>query len=135
MHARETEHDHTTASGQRIFDLYAAPAGWRIDGVAGVMAASVSFKDGGHSDSTFNLGSGGPVSRMVFVGDTNGKEAGTRTKVDVTFNQLQIKETQVADCVPAGAVQELRRHNLISDGVFQRLAPEIERVRRINPYP
>ena len=32
-----------------------------------------------------------PVERLIFVGDTRGNEAGTRTKVDIFFREFRIE--------------------------------------------
>lgn len=137
MRAKETKSDWTTASGQRMFDLYTPESGWQIDGIIGPLSSTHQYRDGDHSLDTFNLGTGGPARRFVFVGDTDGNEAGTRTKVDASFNELQIKETQIADCVPAEAVRALNTRGLLTSGALRRLEPsmrlELERIRITPP--
>ena len=133
--AKETKDDWTTAEGSQVFPLFSPDPGWRIDRVVGSLSASHSYTDGNHAVDSFNLGSGGPVRRLEFVGDTDGDEAGTRTKVEVTFNELRVELTQTADCVPDNAVRALRNGGMINPTTFTRLEPGVNREihRRATP--
>ncbi len=135
MKAKETKRDWTTAEGTKDFLLFTPDPGWRIDRAAGDDASSHEFTDGDHADDSFDLGSGDLVKRMVFVGDTSGSEAGTRTKMDVTFNDLRVELTQTTNCVPDRAIRQLRQLNLINPVVFSRLQPGVTRevIRREGP--
>ena len=79
------------------------------------------YRDSDHNIDTFNMGSGGPVQRFDFVGDTGGDEAGTETKVDVTFNRLTAELVETGDCISSRAVIELAAAGLISEAAFARL--------------
>lgn len=127
MRAIETKSNWTEATGTKEFDLYNPEPGWRIDRVVGPATTSYNYTDSNHEIDFFNLGSGGPAKRFAFVGDTDGDEAGTRTKIDVDFNRLQIEETEIANCVSARAVQTLKATNMISPIVYKRLKPVVTR--------
>ena len=136
MHAIETKKDWTVAMGYKEFDLYNPEPGWRIDRVVGPATSPCSYIDSNHDTDFFDLGSGGPAKRFAFVGDTDGDEAGTRTKMDVDFNRLQIEETEIANCVSASAVTALRAANMISPAAYQRLTPALTQELlhlRVNP--
>lgn len=133
MHARETKRDYTEALGEKEFDLYPAERGWRIDRVVGPLISTYNYTDSNHDPDFFNLGSGGPARRFTFVGDTKGDEAGTRTKVDIDFNKLQIEMTEIANCVSARVVQILQPKGMISDNAYQKLAPLLrQELRRLD---
>jgi hypothetical protein len=130
MRARETKSDWTTAEGGRDFALFSPDPGWRIDRVVGDQSTTHEYTDGDHAVDSFNLGSGELVRRLEYVGDTDGSEAGTRTQVEVTFNELRIELTQTTNCVPDSAVRRLRELQLIEPGVFSRLQPGVLRELR-----
>ncbi len=119
--------DHTTAEGRQVFPLYNAPPGWRIDRVAGPVATSHTYRDSNHTEDSFDMGSGGPVRRFVFVGDTRGDEAGTRTKVEVTFNRFSIELVETGNCVAPRAVMALSEANLLTAATSQRLVAPARR--------
>jgi hypothetical protein len=123
MRARETESDWTTAEGTKEFPLYKPDPGWQITGVVESTVTTHSYTDSNHSLDSFDKGSGSAVRRFVFVGDTEGDEAGTRTKVDVAFNQLRIQQSQTANCVPAPAIKALRDTKAIDAKTLERLEP------------
>jgi hypothetical protein len=79
-------------------------------------------------DDDFPEGSGGPVSRWVFVGDTRGEEAGTRTRVTAHFNPLRVVLVQTGGCVPPRAVQAAQQRSQISPVTNARLAPELMQI-------
>lgn len=133
MRARETEHDWTTAEGMREFPLFVPDPGWRIERVVGNQVSTHSYTDGDHAMDSFDQGSGGPVRRLDFVGDTRGNEAGTRTQVEATFNPLRVELVQTADCVAAGAVRVLQDRGLLSGPARLRLAPFLRDLARPTP--
>jgi hypothetical protein len=129
MDAKETTSDWTEAAETKVFALPFVPEpGWKIDGVVGPTHSHWEYVDSNHDEDSF--GPGGPVARMTFVGDTDGDEAGSRTRVEVAFNQLQIALTQTKDCVPADAVHKLETDRRISPAVLGRLAPAAAAMRR-----
>jgi len=127
MRAKETKSDWTTAEGIKNFDLFRPDSGWRIDRVVGEMTATHSYLDGDHELDNFELGAGGPVKGLLYVGDMPGDEAGTRTQVEVTFNELRIEVTKTVDCVPDSAVRNLRDLRIIGPATLQRLEPGVIR--------
>jgi hypothetical protein len=133
MNAKETKKDWTTASGTKNVVIYNAPPGWRIERVVGGLASTFSYEDSDLTLDSFELGSGGPVQRFVFTGDTGGSEAGTRTQVDVSFNELSIELVETGDCVSPDRLVEAGSRGSISDMALRRLEPALgaERLRRL----
>jgi hypothetical protein len=134
MKARETKSDWTEASGLQVFELYRPPSGWVIDRMPGTSQVTHSYVDSNHDLDTFELG-GGPVKRLVYVGDTPGDEAGTRTQVTVSFNRIPLELRQNGNCVPQTAVRLLKERSLLSPAALQRLEPaathEFARVKAV----
>lgn len=98
MRARETKSDWTTAEGSGVFNIYTAPSNRRIIGIVSDKETSASYIDSGHSEDFFEKGSGELIQRFAFVGDTDGDEAGTRTRVKVTFNRVVVKLKEIGNC-------------------------------------
>ena len=69
--------------------LYRVPAGKKIEKILDAGRVYHHYRDNDYRDDTFYKRFG-PVSKLVFVGDTWGSEAGTRTKVTVHFRTLKI---------------------------------------------
>lgn len=113
--------DYTTVRGSKVFPLYNAPSGFRINRVLGSSITTHRYRDSDHAKDSFNMGSGGLVKRFLYVGDTKGSEAGLRTQVDVTFNRLSIELVETGDCVAARTLMSLKKLNLIQSTTFQRL--------------
>jgi hypothetical protein len=98
MRARETKSDWSTADGSGVFTIYTAPSKRRIVGIVSDKGTNTSYIDSGHSEDFFEKGSGELVKRFAFVGDTDGDEAGTRTRVKVTFNRVVVKLKEIGNC-------------------------------------
>jgi hypothetical protein len=130
MKAEETTGDFTTAEGTGTFDLWMPDPKWQIDRVVGSLSQSHQYTDSNHSVDSFSFG-GGLVSRMDFVGDTDGDEAGSRTKADIFFNEITVELTQKTGCVPANALQKIKESKLISGGALKRLEPQVLRQRQL----
>jgi hypothetical protein len=128
MRAIETESDWTLAEGSKVFELYHPDPGWRIDALDGSTSATHSYTDNDQANDSYDMGSGGPVKRFVYVGDTDEDEAGRGTQVTVTFNQLTLVLVQDTDCVSDRAVMALPRR-LFTDLTFRRLEPLAARQR------
>ncbi|MDZ7362451.1 MAG: hypothetical protein ONB46_17265 [candidate division KSB1 bacterium] len=85
MMASETMSDWTTAKGwsseHRIYD---APAGWHIKSINGktAWAPALVYTDSNWRDDIFNI----DLGQLTVTGDTDGHEAGTRTKVNIKFS-------------------------------------------------
>ena len=135
MLADETKSDYTRAYGIKFFPLYTPPPGWEIERVNDTLRNAHQYVDTDHDVEKVGLGSGGPAREFIFVGDSEGDDAGGKTKIDVYFNQLQIEITQVTDCVSDRAVASLIENNLIKTKVYQRLKPAMEReIQRRRSY-
>jgi hypothetical protein len=100
MKAKETTKDYTTASGSKVYTIYTPDPGWSIAAIVGRRSTSHKYTDTNHQKDSFDQGSGGPVRRFTYVGDTDGDESGTRTQVEVTFNELRIQLRQTGNCTP-----------------------------------
>lgn len=118
--------DWTTASGTKLYpSVYTPDPGWRIDKVIGSVISSHSYTDSNHTEDRFPLGSGGPVKQLVYVGDTKGKEAGTRTKVTVYYNPVRLVLVQDKNCVSESTVAKMQAKGKISPTALKRLAPAL----------
>lgn len=89
MTARETRPDWTTAQGTEDFRIYTHDA--PIQEIVSDQASSVFYEDSDHEEDVFHNGGGELVREFIFVGDTRGREAGTRTGVVATFNPIRIR--------------------------------------------
>ncbi|MCC6725463.1 MAG: hypothetical protein IT258_13225 [Saprospiraceae bacterium] len=98
MKAEETKSDWTTAEGHLQQTMWTAPADRMILEVTSDGSSVISYLDSNHADDYFEQGSGELVKRFVFVGDTDDKDAGVRTKVTVYFNDIRVKLKQIGNC-------------------------------------
>jgi len=99
MRAIETESDWTMADGWATVILYEPPPGWKVIDISPKSDVHHHYIDSNHANDVFWLGSG-PIRRLEYVGDTNGDEAGTMTKVTIDWNQFHIKLQQTGNCIP-----------------------------------
>ena len=112
MSARETKKDWTRASGAKNFSLYSHNRpGWKISRILEPgkrdLALDHTYTDKSHDPIRFRHG--GVVAETWHVGDTKGSEAGTKTRVDVTFNPIRFEMTQTSDCVDSNELSVNRR--------------------------
>ena len=133
MRARETRSDYTTAEGTETFPLFTPEPGWEIESIVGPASMDPhTYTDDTETIDSFDRGSGGPVKRLDFVGDTGGDDAGVKTQVTVTFNRLRLELTQVRNCVSADAVRTVHVRGLLNEAVFSRFKLGLER-QRVRP--
>jgi hypothetical protein len=121
MHARETRSDWTEVDGWQTYQLYAPDPGWRIEQVIGKTSSVHHYVDSNVTEDSFDQGTGELVRRYVYVGDTAGDEAGTRTSVKVTFNDIHLVLVQTSNCVPDTAIKTLQFAGLLSTRASTRL--------------
>ncbi len=98
MRARETKQDWTEASGTHVFELQAAPSKCVITGIklgGPHNQAKLTYTDNNHAPDTFKFSSASAIDTMTVVGDTNGPDAGVRTKVTVRVKPFKI----IASCL------------------------------------
>ena len=93
MSAVETGGDETAAEGTDTHTIYTAPSGKVIKEIVGITADEFEYVDSNTTPDWFPRGSGGPVSQYEFVGDSDGADAGTDTKVTVEYNRLTVELT------------------------------------------
>ena len=125
MSALETGGDHTTAAGFQDFVLYRADPGEVIDDILSGTQDFFAYRDSNLTIDSFGRPSGGPVFRYEFTGDTDGDEAGTRTKVVVSFNPLRLVLRKNAHCVPPVVAVTLTAQARLAPITATRLAPAI----------
>lgn len=89
MSARETKRDYTEVSGSADFLMYRHPT--TILRIVSDTYSETSYTDTDVEDDVIPVGAGELVNRFVCVGDTMGKEAGSRTGVTVHFNPVVIE--------------------------------------------
>ena len=89
------------AESKTIENIYTAPDGWEIIKIEGLnnLLSTKNYTDNNHKSEDFNRGSNGPVKRLNFVGDTDGKESGSKTKMTITFNSFKVRVKKVKDCL------------------------------------
>lgn len=90
MYAGETKSDWTTAAGFNDFHIYTHSR--LITEIVSDTASAYSYTDYDHEDDIFPNSAGELVSKFNFIGDTRGDEAGTKTRVQVHFNPIFIRE-------------------------------------------
>jgi hypothetical protein len=122
MRAAETDDDWSRAEGTKTVDIYNTDPGWRIESISGNTSDTHTYTDTDHENDSFEIGSGGPVKRFVYVGDTDGDDAGRDTQVTVTFNRITLVLVQDTDCISDQAVFRLPAI-LITDATRRRLEP------------
>ena len=103
MSAVETHNGDTAASGSERFTIYTAPPGKKVQFIIGATADQFpGYTDTNWEHDFFERGTGGPVKRYEFVGDTHGddvEEAETGTSVKVTFNRIDLQLVEVGTCI------------------------------------
>ncbi len=107
MKARETKRDWTTVEGQKDYDVYTFPAGYKIVQrlTPSTTTSSVDYTDSNHRDDAINPGQG-PARKLVITGDTKGKDVG-KVKAVVHFNQVRYKIREVGNCAAPGGSPRL----------------------------
>ena len=90
MDAVETKSDWTRAQGSASYLLYTSTA--PIQSLLGPTYFEHHYIDTNHDSDRFFFSSGNLVKTVVYVGDTNGREAGTRTGVQVYFQPISFTQ-------------------------------------------
>lgn len=86
------EPDHTTAEGWTAWQPVSGPPGLRIVDLAGGQPSGFehSYLDENHEPDVFQFPPQALVASLVFIGDTSGEEAGSRTGVRVRFHRIGV---------------------------------------------
>jgi hypothetical protein len=86
------EPDHTTVEGWTPWQQVKAPAGLRIVGLAEGQPPrfEYSYLDKNHEPDVFEFPPQALVASLVFIGDTPGEEAGSKTGVRVRFHRVRV---------------------------------------------
>jgi hypothetical protein len=82
--------DGTTVNGSTEIELFRAGSGERIVGFNAQPSLPHEYHDSNTADDPFSFGGNSPVEQLIFTGDTNGSEAGTRTKVVIYFRPFEV---------------------------------------------
>ena len=88
MRARETKSDWTTAEGTAEFQIGSSPK--PIIDILTSRVQDHQYTDTNHEMDVFSFPGSGPVSRIEYVGDTKGAEAGIRTGCQVFFHPMRL---------------------------------------------
>jgi len=86
MDAVETKSDWTRAQGTASYLLYTSTS--PMVNILGSTSFDHYYIDTNHEFDRFSFSSGNLVKSLLYVGDTYGKEAGTRTGVQVYFHPI-----------------------------------------------
>lgn len=98
MQAKETRADWTQVEGSADYLIFRDPQFKRIVRIVSDVQSFHSYTDTGHGTDLLELPAGELVRQFECVGDTKGKEAGTRTGVRAHFNPVTIEvETGTVD--------------------------------------
>ena len=89
MKAKEIRGDGTTAEGTETFRIYTHDR--PIREILSDTSSDTYYVDNDHAEDVVTMGGGDLVKEFVFVGDTRGSEAGTRTGVVINFNPIMIR--------------------------------------------
>jgi hypothetical protein len=93
--------DFTSAKGEEEIVLKTTSPRGRILGYDADTGVMQQYIDTNHSDDVFSFGPPSPVKTLRFVGDTDGDEAGTRTGVFITFQQITVELETCAPVTPS----------------------------------
>jgi hypothetical protein len=97
-----SKHDFTCTEGANESTLYAAPDGWKIDKVNGVLKSHRSYYDSDPELQDSIHSAEGPIATWQ-VGPTAGIEGVRNVRVVVDFAKLEVTEHQDQDCKPSGS--------------------------------
>ena len=89
--------DCTEAKGSSSFTLYNAQEDEKILSFDVVNSVSDQYIDTDHAEDKTYFGGTEPLSELAYIGDTDGNEAGTKTRVKMTFRgiNLQVERCQL----------------------------------------
>lgn len=90
MDAKETKSNWAEIRGFTNFMIYRNE--FPIEEIVSSTSSQASYTDNNHSDDLLTLGRGEWVECSECTGDTEGKEAGTRTDVVVKWNPILFRE-------------------------------------------
>jgi hypothetical protein len=88
MRARETTKDWTTAEGTAEYQIYTHPK--RIRDILSSQVQDHLYTDTDHARDVFSFPASNLASRLEYVGDTKGHEAGIRTGCQIFFHPLRL---------------------------------------------
>jgi hypothetical protein len=88
MRARETKSDWTTAEGTAEFQIGSHPK--RILDILTSRVQEHQYTDTNHAMDVFSFPASSLASRIEYVGDTQGQEAGTRTGCQIFFHPMRL---------------------------------------------
>lgn len=83
--------DYTQAVGSRTITLYTAAEDEKILSFNVQSSFNHQYIDTDHQHDIYTFGGLSPVLKLEYRGDTDGNEAGTRTRVKVTFRSIKLQ--------------------------------------------
>jgi hypothetical protein len=132
MTAKETQSDYTSVSGLKLLEgVYVAGPNEVIEQIVGKQRSSLTppFVDTDHETDDLPQGSSGPALRYSIVGDTDGNEAGSKTKVIVIFNPLEVAiYKQLSNCTSPTILNEALKRGDLSPTTQLRLRQALRKV-------
>ena len=84
------KNDVTRAKGMKTITLFTADEGETITGFNAATYFRDTYRDTNHNPFISYYAGTSPVEKVEWIGDTGGKEAGTKTGVTITFKQLKV---------------------------------------------
>ena len=82
----------------KIKNIVNRKGGWFL---GGGYSSAHTYTDTDFAPDNFIVGSGEPVRKFTYIGDSKGNDSGINTSVTVNFRQLHIELKQVGDCINA----------------------------------
>jgi hypothetical protein len=119
MNAIETRSDWTQAMGARDYVIYNADPDKTIEKIITPTNSSFEYIDSNHGDDYF--GGNGCIASYDFTGDTDGDEAGIRTKVTLVFNNIHIQLKEKGDCVSEATMKLLSNKQMLDPQTMRAL--------------
>jgi len=128
MDAKETCSDWTEARGSQNYTIYNADPDKTIEAIVSPISASMSYTDSNTDND--NFGGNGCVKSFIFVGDTHGDEAGTRTCVTIAFNPIRVQLKEKGNCVSTKMLQTLNVQKQMSPKLIEQVQ-KFEKLKNI----
>ena len=98
----QVQRDFTTAEGSGTIELFTIEN--PSDRIVGYSFDNMDFEyiDDGFEEDRFTFPHTELIQELVFTGDTDGDEAGTATKADITFREMNVKVETCTTAEPPG---------------------------------
>jgi hypothetical protein len=105
LNARESKKDYTSVEGSMEYKVCAFSG--RIVNILSTASTIHQYRDSNHEEDSYTLPQGELVATIVYVGDTDGNEAGTRTGLTVTFQPVILLVEKDAQPLPSSLLWQI----------------------------